>query len=76
MVACLRPAGTSPVSRLLFMKARMRGLMVEKTSLKRREGMESEGQYVGLKRETTLDMSEDDMGRKAYKWLAERLITE
>ena len=53
--ACLKLDGTTPVFKQLFITARVRGQMVSKTSLKRREGMMSEGLKVDFRLETTSD---------------------
>ena len=73
-MACLKPEGTIPDSKLLVMMARMRGEMVMKTSFKRRGGMMSEGQEVGFRWETTSDRWEGETGRKLWKVLVGRCI--
>lgn len=56
--------------------AQIRGQIVMKTSLKRRDGMISEGQLVGFMWETTLDSCESDTGWKCRRWQAGRTGSE
>ena len=60
--ACLKAAGTQPEVRHKFINKRTAGPTALKTSIKSLEGMQSVGQFVGLRCETTSESKARDMG--------------
>ena len=60
--ACLKAAGIRPEVRDVLIKVKTVGPMESKTSLRRREGTQFEGQLVDLRWETTSEREERDMG--------------
>lgn len=61
-MACLKTAGTDPEARQVFINFRMHGPTTLKTSLRRRGGMLSEGQYEGRRWWTISDRWGSDTG--------------
>ena len=63
-VACLKVAGTCPERRLVFNRATRLGPTEQNTSLRRRGGMLSVGQFVGRRWETMSESEERVTGSK------------
>ena len=62
--ACLKAAGTHPELREVFISNKILAPTDPKTSLRRREGMLSEVQFVGRRCMTTSEREERDTGSK------------
>ena len=62
--ACLKEAGTWPETRHAFIRDTRVGPTEQKTSLRRREGMLSVGQFVGRRWETISESEERDICSK------------